>query len=121
MLFHKQVYQFLRSTGLPQTTTRGFFFTKGLYLSKSKDIFSQPELDYKTSPGDVPNTSPTGSLQSLSVLEIPGPFKTQTPILIVFSIFRTFRVIAAHSYKLLFGGSIPCTTPPPRLRPRIQK
>ena len=35
--------------------------------------------------------------------------------------FRTFWVVAARSYKLVFGGSIPCTTPPPRLRPRIQK
>ena len=72
---------------------------KGYTWANLKIFFSQPELDYKTFPGDVPNTSPTGSLQSLSVLEIPGPLETQTPILIVFSFY--FQDLSGYRGALL--------------------
>ena len=38
-VFHKQAYTILHYTGSPQTKIRGFFYEKGLHLSKSKDIF----------------------------------------------------------------------------------
>ena len=69
-----------------------------------------------------PVYSPRVPFQNLSFSRIPGPFDTQTPILIslLFS-FRTFWVVTALSYKLVLGGPVSHTSPPPRLRASVQK